>query len=134
MNKNWFSRNWKWFVPAGCIGIIILFILIGLLFIIMIFSFLKSSEAYQDALSIAQNHPEVQEALGYPIKDSFFVQGNIHTSGQSGNADYTIPVKGPLGQGTIYVQASKSSGIWTYSVLIIEIKESGQRINLLEDY
>jgi hypothetical protein len=24
-NPNWWSRNWKWFVPVGCLSLILLF-------------------------------------------------------------------------------------------------------------
>jgi hypothetical protein len=61
-----------------------------------------------------------------------FVTGNIHVSGASGDAGLSIPLSGPNGEATLFVEARKSAGRWTYSTLIVEIKATQQRIDLLE--
>jgi hypothetical protein len=58
--------------------------------------------------------------------------GNINVNGSSGHADLAIPVSGPEGSGTIYVVASKSAaGQWTILRLVVEVKETNERIDLL---
>ena len=42
-----------------------------------------------------------------------------------------IPVSGPNGRMTIYVEAQKTAGAWTYETIIAESEDSQQRINLL---
>jgi hypothetical protein len=58
--------------------------------------------------------------------------GNINISGSSGEADLAIPISGPEDKGTIYAVAEKSAGRWIYSILEVEIKTTGERIDLLE--
>lgn len=131
--KNWWGRNWKWFVPTGCLTLM----LICGGFVTLVFSIvlgsLKSSDVYQASVAQAQNNAEVKAALGTPIEPGFWLAGNIKVSNSSGAADMTIPISGPQGKGTIYVIANKSAGKWNYSVMVCEIATTGARINLLPD-
>lgn len=131
-NQNWWGRNWKWFVPVGCLGSIALFVGFIVLIMGLVFGMMKSSEAYKGAMAEAKAHPAVQQALGTPIEAGLFVTGNINISGSSGQADLAIPVSGPDGKATIYAVAVKSSGQWTFSDLVVEMKDTKQRIDLLE--
>jgi Cytochrome oxidase complex assembly protein 1 len=98
---------------------------------LIVFSAMKSTDVYKDALARAQAHPSVIEALGSPIKEGFLVSGNTNVNGASGEANLSIPISGPNGKGTIYVAANKSLGRWNYSGLIVEITKTHQRIDLL---
>lgn len=129
---SWWQRNWKWFVPVGCLGLLAMVgvAIVGLMF--LVFGMIKSADVYQDALSQAQNHASVQRALGQPIEAGWLVMGNISVEGASGEADITIPISGPDGEARVFAVASKSAGRWTYQLLEVEISASGERINLLE--
>ncbi len=131
VKPNWWDRNWKWFVPVACLSALIL--LAGFVALLMTFvsGVMKSSDAYKQALVRAKANPAVVEALGSPIQDGFFSSGNIHITGPSGNAELAIPISGPKGSGTIYLEAHKSAGEWSFSKLVVEIKASGERIDLL---
>lgn len=131
-DKNWWGRNWKWFVPVACIGSLVFFACLIALIIFFVFGLLKSSDAYKNAVSIAIAHPTVQESIGTPIEEGLFTTGNISVSGPSGRADLAIPIAGPDGKATIYVVAAKSANQWTFSTLVVEINTTKQRINLLE--
>ena len=127
--KSWWGRNWKWFVPTGCLSLALL--LAGCRAARgSYFGALKSTDIYKDALAKARANPEVIDALGSPIKDGMFLSGNTNVNGASGNADLAIPISGPKGKGTIYVAASKSAGRWSYTTLVAEIKRTGERIDL----
>ena len=130
--KNWWGRNWKWFVPVGCLGSLTLFVGFIVLLMCLVFGLMKTSNAYKDALAMAKTNPSVLEIIGTPIEDGIFVSGNINVNGPSGHANLSIPVSGPNGKAKIYVVAAKSVGKWEFSTLVVEIKESKQRINLLE--
>ncbi len=130
--QDWFVRNWKWFVPVGFLGSLIVLACFVLLLITIIMGFLKSSDVYKSALEHARADSIVQEILGTPIEEGMFATGNIDISGSSGNADLAIPISGPNGKAKIYAVATKSAGLWTFSVLIVEIQEDRQRIDLLE--
>ena len=129
-SANWWQRNWKWFVPV-CVGSVVLFVGFIMLIFVAVFGMMKSSDAYKDALAMAQENQYVQEALGSPIEAGLLVMGNINVNGSSGHADLAIPVSGPYGEGTIYVVASKSAGRWTMLQLVIDIKATNERIDLL---
>ncbi|PCJ62944.1 MAG: hypothetical protein COA79_02100 [Planctomycetota bacterium] len=131
--KNWWGRNWKWFVPIGCFGLVALFMCFFAAIFFFVFSMMKSSDAYKQGFSTAINNEEVQLALGTPIEAGMFVAGNINVSGASGQANLSIPISGPLGDATIYLEATKSGGRWSFHNLEVEITGSGQSINLLEE-
>ena len=100
--------------------------------VLIVFSAMKSSDIYKDALARAKTHPAVIEALGSPVTEGFLVSGNTNVNGASGEANLSIPVSGPKGKGTIYVAATKSLGRWNYSGLVLEIAKTRQRIDLLQ--
>ena len=130
---NWWSRNWKWFVPVGCLGTIILVVGFAAVIVFFIFSIMKSSDVYKESVGAVKENPAVVETLGTPIKEGLIVSGNINVSGPSGQANLAIPISGPNGEATVYVAATKSAGEWLYSTLIVEFKGTGRRINLLEE-
>lgn len=130
--KNWFERNWKWFVPLVCLwGLAVLAASVALI-LYLVFGLLKTSDAYKDALARAKANPAVVAALGTPIEAGLFVSGSISVSGTSGDAELAIPISGPRGKGTVYVEARKSSGQWGFGKLVVEIAGTGERINLLK--
>ena|ERR1700675_5061588 len=119
---NWWERNWKWFVPTGCLTLVILFCLfIGLIFTVVMGS-MKSSDAYKQAVAKARANPSVVEKLGTPIAEGYFVSGNISVQNDSGNADLQIPISGPKGKAVIHAVATKSAGKWEYSRLTVSIE------------
>src|SRR5205809_2704515 len=130
--RNWWKRNWKWFVPLGCFSISLLFVVFVGSVVLIVFSAVKSTDVYKDALARAKSHPALIEALGSPVTEGFLVSGNTNVNGASGEANLSIPVSGPKGKGTIYVAARKSLGRWNYSGLVLEIERTHQRIDLLQ--
>ncbi len=130
--RNWWDRNWKWVLPAGCLAGIVC--VAGLVAFILgiVFGVMRSSDVYKEALARAQASPAVAEALGTPIKAGYFTSGNINVSGPSGDANLSIPISGPKGKATIYLEARKSAGEWSFSLLEVEIAETEERIDLLQ--
>jgi hypothetical protein len=129
---NWWKRNWKWFVPLGCFSVALLFLAFVGSILVIVFSAMKSTDVYKEALARAKANPAVIEALGSPIKDGFLVSGNTNVNGASGECNLAIPISGPRGKGTIYVSASKSLGRWNYSGLVVEVGQTHERIDLLQ--
>jgi hypothetical protein len=129
--KSWWGRNWKWFVPTGCLGFVLLVAGFVAFLVMVIFGAMKSSDVYKDALAKTRANQEVIDALGSPIKDGMFLSGNTKVDGASGEANLAIPISGPKGKGTIYVAASKSAGQWTYATLVAEIEKTHERIDLI---
>ena len=94
------------------------------------FGMMKSSGAYQDALARAKANPRVIAALGQPIKPGFWVSGNTSAHVGAEEADLTIPISGPKDSGTIYAVSTRSGGQRTYKTLAVEIKKTGERVDL----
>ena len=132
--RGWWARNWKWAVPAGSVALVAGFAGVIVLFISAIFGLIRGSEVYQTAVTEARLAPAVVTALGTPIEEGFFVQGNIEVSPQTGYADLAIPLEGPGGTATIFVEAEKQGGEWAYGTLEVVVHASRERIDLLEDW
>jgi hypothetical protein len=132
MESSWWDRNWKWFVPVGCLSGLAL--ILGLIAAILFFAFsmMKSSDAFKLAFSKAQASPAVVNSLGEPIKSGLVVSGNINVNGPSGAANLSIPISGPKGEGTVYLKA-KSMGEWTFDELVVKIDGTGEKIDLLAE-
>ncbi len=130
----WWARNWKWAAPACGFVLVAGFVGFCALIVMLVFGVMKHSEVYQTAVSEAQTEPAVIGALGVPIEEGLFVTGNMQISGPSGSADLAIPVSGPDGSATIYVVAEKRAGAWQYSTLEVAVHDTGETIDLLDDW
>ena len=127
----WWARNWKWFVPVGCLTVIALFAAFMAGIVLLVTGSMKSSDAYKLALDKAQKDVRVQQRLGTPIESGIFVSGGINVEGSSGKADLTIPISGPKGKGTIYVDATKFAGEWKFNRLEVGFGDDPERVDLL---
>ena len=114
-------------MPVGCFTVVLLFIIFIGSILMIVFSAMKSTAVYKEALARANADPAVIEALGSPIKDGFLVSGNTNVNGASGESNLAIAISGPKAKGTIYLSANKSLGQWNYSGLVLE---SDKRINV----
>src|SRR5262249_1081022 len=129
--QGWFSRNWKWFVPVGCLSMVAIFAAFVGAIIFFIFGTIKSSDVYQQAVTKAKSNGAVIRELGEPIKPGWLVSGSIKIDNGSGDANFSIPVSGPKKSGTIYAIASKQAGKWNFSTLEVEVEGQEKRISLL---
>ncbi|QSW89924.1 MULTISPECIES: cytochrome c oxidase assembly factor Coa1 family protein [Flavobacterium] len=129
--KNWWDRNWKWFVPTGCLSLIILFglFIAGIFFGVT--SMMKDSDAYKESIAAVKKNKIVTEKLGNPIETDGMISGSINVSGDKGECDLQIPIKGPKGKGTLFVVAHKR-GKWNYEEMSVYVEKTEEEINLLQ--
>ena len=127
----WWSRNGKWFVPTGCLTLLVLFTAFVAGLVLIVFGAMKSSDAYKTAVARAKANPQVIEALGTPIDEGMWMSGKTNVEGSSGSADLTIPISGPKSKATLYAIATKAAGRWTYSTLEVAVEGREDRIDLL---
>jgi Cytochrome oxidase complex assembly protein 1 len=109
-------------------------VLVGVLAFVGIFVFvigvIKKTDVYADALKAADQSSEVQAALGSPVEAGWMPQGKVNMENGGGEADFTIPLSGPKGKGTLVVKASKTAGgAWVYSVLEVQTAD-GTKLDL----
>ncbi|HEV7509879.1 MAG TPA: cytochrome c oxidase assembly factor Coa1 family protein [Thermoanaerobaculia bacterium] len=129
---NWWQRNWKWFVPSCCGTILVLIAAFVFTLVFVVFAVIRRSDVFRDAFDKATANPQVRAELGEPIKEGWWVSGNVSTSGPTGNADISIPLKGSKKDGTIYAVVHKSAGQWTYDRLEVAVDGREDRIKLLD--
>lgn len=131
-SPNWWSRNWKWFVPVLLVTVVVLMAGFMLAIFTFVMRMMSSSEPYQTALARAQANPEVIATLGEPVTPGRFIMGNIASSADgSGDADLSIPLSGPKGEARIYVVGERETGQWNYEAMIVVDADSDRRIDLL---
>jgi Cytochrome oxidase complex assembly protein 1 len=131
--KGWFDRNWKWVLPVGCLGFVLLAsAFVGGIFLLVETSF-RHSDAYTQALARVEADPQVIAGIGQPLKAGWLISGNINVSGSSGHSDLSIPISGPRGKGKIHVVASKNAGVWRFETLEVAIDGERERIDLLQE-
>jgi len=128
--RSWWSRNWMWFVPVGCLGALVLSVgccggILGI-----VFYSLRNSWAYAQGVELARQDPAVVAELGEPIESGWLASGSINITTVSGNANLAISLSGPKQKGTLYVVAEKQAGQWQFTQARVETA-GGKTIDLL---
>lgn len=125
----WFSRNWKWLVPVGCLVPMMCCGIFGAGTYFAASKMIESSGAFAEAFSKASQNEEVTAALGAPIAPGFGMSGEIKQNNNTGTADFTVPLKGSKASGRMHVVARQSGGVWKFQT--IEVEANGKTINVL---
>jgi len=130
--SNWWTRNWKWFVPVGCL--LPLISCCGCFSLLTVFTLntLKATPSYTQALQLAQDDARVTAALGTPLEPAFLLMGQYNLVNSGANADLTYDVTGPGGSATIHVIATEAGGQVDFAFLTVQIHATGETIDLLE--
>jgi len=131
MKRNWLERRPLWKIPLGCLTLLFLIALFGLIVLTIITASFRSSDVYRRALAQAAESPQVRDLMGEPIRAAWLVSGDLHVSGSTGNANLSIPISGPRGKGVIRAVASKSGGVWRFTYLQVTVEGQSESIDLL---
>ncbi len=127
------KSSWLKWVALGCAAIVLLAAIgVGVL-LVVVFGAVKKSAPYTEAVARARANPALVAAIGEPIETGFLVSGNVNYDGSGGNASLAIPLKGPEGNGKLYVEATRAAGAWQYDRLEFEPEGGGARIDLLAE-
>ena len=132
--KSWFGRNWVWAIPGcGCMGIIFFLIFgVGAAFF-GIKNFINDASPYDYAVEQVITNSEVIEILGAPVETDGMMTGSVNIVNEAGSANFTVPIKGANGFGTLVVDAERFDGEWIYLDLYITIHETQKQIDLLDE-
>jgi len=120
------------FIGCGCLGLVALVIIGAGAIFYFAMGAMKKSDAYVDSMAAVQSNPAAVAALGEPIKSGFMMSGSVNINNGEGTVDFSIPVSGPQGKGTIKVVGSKPAGatVWNYSTWQLEVEGSAEPIPL----
>jgi len=132
--KNWFARNWKWFVPTIILAVLLLFAaFVGGVFALG-FGAMKSSEPYQHAMDVVSHDPRAVHALGNPVRSKWYLSGSVNVTLDDGNASLAIPLVGKSRNGTLSVVAKTSASRWSYDTLELEVEGQTERIDFVQHH
>ena len=81
IKDTWWNRNWKWAVPTIILVALVVFVSFTAAIVGFVLNMMKSSDVYQGALQIVRSDEAVQEVMGRPIEEGWYVLGNIDLQG-----------------------------------------------------
>jgi hypothetical protein len=125
-------RNWKVLIPIGCLGMLVLAVVMCAGIAGAVFMSLKSSWPYTEGVNLASHNPVVVKELGEPIKGGWLVTGSVHITGPTGSAELSIPLTGPKKSGTLNVTAQRRDGEWKFERAVVAVHGSDLKIDLLK--
>lgn len=119
------------FIGCGCLALILAGVAVFALIFWGVGKAMKSGQPYVDSIAAVESNAAATEALGTPIEPGFMPSGSFNFNNGTGTVDFSIPVSGPKGKGTIRVVGNKSSGSapWEYSTWQLDV-EGGESIPL----
>ena len=90
---------------------------------------ITDSEPYRLAIHALATSREAASELGEPIEPGV-PRGGFRIAGGAGRADLEVPVAGPRGRGTVFLDARMEGGAWRLERLELVIGATGRRIDL----
>ncbi|QSQ23617.1 hypothetical protein JY651_01115 [Pyxidicoccus parkwayensis] len=132
--RGWWSRNWKWVVPVGCLGALASCGCLGIGIAWFAYSSVSKMGAYTEAVSLATSDEQVRHELGTPIDPGLPRHSSVNSVNGRTEARFDIPLDGPQADGTLHVDAEQpeSGAEWHYRTLSVELQD-GRVIDLRED-
>lgn len=127
-------KDWSTIKKIGCGCSVLVMLSFGgcSAFVFGLFAMLRSTDAYETSLHLAQQNQAVISELGSPIEAGFWVLGSTSYSGNSGAVDISFSLSGPNGSGKLYVIGEKDGDTWTYSQMDFVSDRDDLRVDLLE--
>jgi hypothetical protein len=112
------------FIGCGCGALILVALAVGALIFWGVAKAIKDNAPYNDSITAVQGNQAAIDALGSPIEPGFFPSGSININNGEGSVDFSIPVSGPNGKGTVRVVGTKpaGSGTWIYDTWQLDIE------------
>lgn len=139
VERSWWKRNWKWFLPTS----LLLFLLLsGLILsssvdgnVTDIAQAYSDNSLYEKAIKKAKTNKRVLEVIGKiePIDKLAILEGNAVYSNNNNSVELSIRVKGNIGKGKMDISAYKNGNEWEYKKINIRIKNPKEEIQILKD-
>lgn len=132
-HKNWWQRNWKWFVPLTTLVLVCIGVLgssrIGEDTAHMAKAY-TDVLLYENAFKLAKENKEVKELLGQlkPMDKMAILEGSVKYSNEGNSVVTKVRVKGSEGKGMLDIFANKKGADWQYEKINIRVREPKQTI------
>jgi hypothetical protein len=123
-----FRRVQRYWAIAGALAWLVVLGSFAAIFFSIVAAF-KSSDVYKVGIEKLNANAEAVRLLGTPIETGF-PAGNFNLSGPGGEASIAIPVSGPKGKGTVYIEATKAVGGWNFEHIQLQVDGHPERIDL----
>jgi hypothetical protein len=139
VEKSWWNRNWKWFLPTSLLLFLILFgFLLSLTIdgnISDIAQAYSENSLYEKAIEKAKTNKRVLEVIGKiePIDQLAILEGNAIYSNNNNSVVSSIRIKGNKGKGKIDISAERNGTVWNYKTINIRIKKPKEEIQIIKD-
>jgi hypothetical protein len=139
VERSWWKRNWKWFLPTLTLIFLSLFGLIlsstidgNVTDIVQAYS---DTSLYEKAIEKAKTNQRVLEVIGEieQIDKLAILEGNAIYSNDNNSVDLSVRIKGSKGKGKMDISADKNGTEWKYKKISIRIKEPKEEILILKD-
>ncbi len=83
---------------------------------------LKGSDAYHMTMDAVRADERVKAAIGDDLSDNFWVGGHLNVNANgAGDAEFSIPVHGAKGKGTVYSRVVRTAGQWSMRLLVVRV-------------
>lgn len=141
--STWWSRNKKWAIPVGCVGLVVILGCCGLLGAAM-FGFGKVAKYAQEqsvalaairteSAALIDANPEIKELVGEPL--SIGAPQSPNWKNINGKVDYRfqIPVTGPKGEVLVHGHATAPDGDTPLKLRSLEFDNGERNIELLPE-
>ena len=127
---SWARRHWKGLVGSvvTLVVVVALALVVGVVALVM--WSIRQSDVLRIALEQARKNPAVVAQLGTPINPGWLISGSMHIENDAGTANFTVPIHGPRQEATLYLDARKRTGEWTFNTLTVKL-DDGREILLL---
>ena len=84
---------------------------------------LKGSDAYHITMDAIRGDDRVKAALGEDVTDGFWIGGSINVNANgAGDAQFSIPVHGAKGKGTVDSHLVRNAGAWSTRLLVVRVE------------
>lgn len=124
----WLERLHWWLRRATVAMLMVL--LISLTTVGVLIYLVTSSTPYRESMLEVRLHPAVIARLGTPIDTGWLISGRHRSENGVFILDIAVPVTGPKGAGTVFLEASKQDESWVVDRIIVEVKNQKEMMNL----
>jgi hypothetical protein len=123
--------SWPVLIVGGCLTLVVGAVLVVGLIVGLLQMALRSNDAYSASLAAARASAAVREDFGEPLTPGWWVSGSASVEKDNAAADLQYRIAGPKAEGVVFVQGTKTGGVWTYSVMLVR-RDDGKSYPLQE--